>query len=300
MRRTGLVLAALLLAAPGAALAADKVQIGEGKTAPESMTATADGTLFAGSLAKGEIYRAAPGAATADKFIDRPADGPQSVLGVWADEADGLLWACYSQFGDNAPPSIARSFDLKTGASKGSYTLPAKAVCNDFSRGADGTIYIADTGLGGVFRLKAGASAPESWISNADLKGADGISVGPDGAVYVNSVFTSRLFRIPVNADGSAGTPVEITPSEPLKGTDGMRFGDDGKLYVAENANGRIDQLTLDGNKADVKPIATGLQGPTAMQKVGDTLWVLDAHINQMADPKFTGPYFMVPYSLGS
>ncbi|HVW92248.1 MAG TPA: SMP-30/gluconolactonase/LRE family protein, partial [Devosia sp.] len=277
MHRTGLVLAALLLAAPGAALAADKVQIGEGKTAPESMTATSDGTLYAGSLAKGEIYKAAPGATKADKFIDKPADGPQSVLGVWADEKDGLLWACYSQFGDNAPPSIARSYDLKTGALKGSYTLGPKSVCNDFTRGTDGTIYIADTGNGGVIRLKAGSSTPESWILNDNLKGADGISFGPDGAVYVNSVFTSGLYRIPVNADGSAGTPVEIMPSEPLKGTDGMRWGDDGKLYVAENANGRIDQLTIDGDKATVKPVATGLDGPTSMTKVGNTLWVLDS-----------------------
>ncbi|HVW93776.1 MAG TPA: hypothetical protein VHB74_14375, partial [Devosia sp.] len=69
--------------------------------------------------------------------------------------------------------------------------------------------------------------------------------------------------------------------------------------YVAENANGRIDQLTIDGDKATVKPVATGLDGPTSMTKVGNTLWVLDSHINQMSDPNYKGPYFMVPYSLG-
>jgi len=31
---------------------------------------------------------------------------------------------------------------------------------------------------------------------------------------------------------------------------------------------------------------------------VGNTLWVLDSHINQMSDPNYKGPYFMVPYSL--
>lgn len=148
------LMAGLTIISSGSALAADKVQIGEGKTAPESMTSTNDGTLYAGSLAMGEVFKAAPGATKADVFIQKPADGPQMILGVWADEKDSLLWVCYSQFGDKAPPAIARSYDLASGAPKGSFTLGEKSICNDFSRGADGSIYIADTGAAKVMRLK--------------------------------------------------------------------------------------------------------------------------------------------------
>ena len=39
-----------------------------------------DGTLYAGSIALGEVFRAAPDATTADKFVGRPADDPQAIL----------------------------------------------------------------------------------------------------------------------------------------------------------------------------------------------------------------------------
>ena len=38
---------------------------------PESLTATSDGTIYAGSLFEGGIFRVAPGAATAEQWIKR-------------------------------------------------------------------------------------------------------------------------------------------------------------------------------------------------------------------------------------
>ena len=295
-------LAVALLSAT-ATMAADKVQIGTGKVAPESMSATSDGTLYAGSIALGEVFRAAPGATSADKFIDKPADGPSAILGVFADEKGGTLWVCYSDLalfaGKAGMNSILRTYDLKSGTAKDSYDLGANSFCNDVTVAADGTHYIADTAGGRVFRLKPGATAVDSWSSDPQLKGIDGIAVGPDGAVYANSVTQSKLFRIDVGSDGSAAKVTELAPSQPLKGTDGMRFGDDGVLYVAENANGQVDAVTIKGDAATIKPVATGLDAPTALSKVGNTLWVLEAKIDKMADPSETGPYYMIPFSLG-
>ena len=305
MRRISVAITALAigLVSATATLAADKVQIGTGKVAPESMTATSDGTLYAGSIALGQVFRAAPGATTADKFIDKPADGPGAILGVFADEKGGTLWVCYSDLalfaGKAGMNSILRTYDLKSGEAKASYDLGAGSFCNDVTVAADGTHYIADTAGGRVFRLKAGATAVDSWSSDPQLKGIDGISVGPDGAVYSNSVTQSKLFRIDVGSDGGAGKVTELMPSQPLKGTDGMRFGDDGVLYVAENANGQVDAVTINGDAATIKPVATGLDAPTALSKVGNTLWVLEAKIDKMADPNETGPYYMIPFSLG-
>lgn len=305
MRTVSVVLAALMIALlPAAAsMAADKVQVGSGKVSPESMSATSDGTLYAGSIALGEVFRAAPGATTADKFIDRPQDGPQAILGVFADEKGGTLWVCYSDLalfsGKPGMNSFVRAYDLRSGDAKGSYDLGSGSLCNDVTVGADGTHYIADTAGGRILRLKPGATAVDTWSNDPQLQGIDGIAVGPDGAVYANSVTQSKLFRIDVGTDGAAAQITELAPSQPLEGTDGMRFGDDGVLYLAENANGQVDAVTIRGDAAIVNPVATGLDGPTALSKVGNTLWVLEAKIGRMNDPGETGPYYMIPFSLG-
>jgi sugar lactone lactonase YvrE len=305
MPRMSVALAALAVAllAATTSMAADKVQIGTGKVLPESMTASSDGTLYAGSLALGQVFRAAPGAPTAEKFIDKPADGPQAILGVFADEKGGTLWVCYSDLalfsGKAGMNSILRVYDLKSGETRATYDLGSGSLCNDVTVAADGTHFIADTAGGRILRLKPDATTIETWSSDSQLQGIDGIAVGPDGAVYANSVTQNKLFRIDVDVDGAAGRVTELAPSQPLKGTDGMRFGGDGILYLAENGNGQVDAVTINGDTAAIRPVATGLDGPTALSKVGNTLWVLEARISKMGDPSEAGPYYMIPFDLG-
>src|SRR5688572_19168362 len=61
---------------------------------PESITSTADGTLYIGSVGKAQIYRVPPGAATAEVFIQPGTGGMNQIFGVLADEGSGTLWAC--------------------------------------------------------------------------------------------------------------------------------------------------------------------------------------------------------------
>ena len=73
-----------------------KIQVGgNGNVFPESITSTRDGTLFTSSVGEGRIFRAAPGADKATAWTEKQP-GPHSVLGVYADEKSGTLWACYS------------------------------------------------------------------------------------------------------------------------------------------------------------------------------------------------------------
>ncbi|AKR55186.1 hypothetical protein GCM10011321_16290 [Youhaiella tibetensis] len=281
-----------VLAAPGAAYAVDQVQIGDQKVFPESITSTADGTLYAGSMPLGQVFKAAPGAETTELLIDRPTEGPAAVLGVYADEAAKTLWVCYSDpaafsGSPDAAPAQVKAYDLGTADLKASYNLEKGSFCNDIATTADGAAYVADTTNGSVMRLKPGADALDVWVKDAALAGVDGLSFGPDGALYVNSVTTGKLFRITMGADGAAGAITELTLSEPLKGPDGMRFGDDGKLYVAQNGAGRVDAVTIDGDTATVSKLKDGFDMPTAVTKVGDTLWVLEAKFSKMqeADP---------------
>ena len=61
--------ASALLASTAIAQEPAKVTIGSGaKEFPESVTSTADGTLYAGSTTHGVVYKVAPGATAGDTF----------------------------------------------------------------------------------------------------------------------------------------------------------------------------------------------------------------------------------------
>jgi hypothetical protein len=60
-----------------------------------------------------------------------------------------------------------------------------------------------------------------------------------DGTLYVNNVISSKLYRIPKDAAGKPGQPVEILLDQPVKGPDGRRAAN-GKLLLAENGSGKI------------------------------------------------------------
>src|SRR3954451_21683709 len=86
---------------------------------PESLTATSDGTIYAGSLYQGGIFRVPPGAATAEQWIKPGAKDSMSTLGVFADEKAGTLWVCSSNlaaFGvkplAGEKPVSLKAFDL--------------------------------------------------------------------------------------------------------------------------------------------------------------------------------------------
>jgi hypothetical protein len=91
----------------------------------------------------------------------------------------------------------------------------------------------------------------------------------------VNNVITNKLYRIPVDAAGKPGQPVEISTDQPVMGPDGMRAGN-GKLIVAENRSGKISAITVNGDKATVTVLKEGLKTPTGVEPAGDTLWIAE------------------------
>ena len=300
MRRTTAIAGLIsVLALSGAAFAADKVQVGDGKVFPESFAATPDGTLYAGSISMGVIFKAAPGATKAEKFIDKPADGPGAVLGVYADAKGGTLWACYSDlaiFGGKAGlPAVVRSYDLESGSLEQSYTLPDGSFCNDVTTGPDGSHYVADTAGARILKIRPNSTTLDAWLADKALAGVDGISFSPDGKLYANSVSAGTLMRVDINDDGTPGKVTPLTTSAPLKGPDGMRFGSDGVLYLAENGAGQADAVAIKDDTATITPVITGLDAPTAVDKPGPQLFVLEAKVDKMQDPNEAGPFYIVP-----
>ena len=245
---------------------------------PESITAAPDGGLILGSATKPTIYRAAKGETRASRWIDASADGAVTFLGVLSDFSTNTLWAC--EIGPrNAPgtpsPSTLLSFDLTSGALKTRWKLPGdSSLCNDFTVGPDHALYVSDTFNSTIYRLPPGKTAGEVFITNRALDGIDVLTF-LDGVLYANNVVAGTIWRIPMDASGKAGNPVNIWTDQPLKGPDGMRAAG-GHLFVAENANGRASMLTIAGDIAHVTVIQTGLKRPTAIEPAGDVLWVGD------------------------
>ena len=289
---------AIALATGGVARAADVVVPGS-TDFPESMTASADGTLFFSSFGNGRVWRAKPGETQASEFIKSGSNGLASALGVLADDKSNTLYVCSDNFsaaGIKIPGGTATSlklFDLKTGEAKGSIPTPGSpTLCNDIVVANDGTAYVSDSFSGQILRLKPGANAFEVWTQDPRWKvegkaQLDGIAMLADGAIYTNIFEGDGLYRIPVNADGSAGAITKLQTSRPLYHSDGLRaFGPNKLIMVEGETKGNLDLITVDGDNAKIETIKDGFDGPVSLVQVGDQIYVLDVPLRYLLGPE--------------
>jgi sugar lactone lactonase YvrE len=286
---------ALVAAACGASGTDREITFVDGRIFPESMTSTASGDLYFSSLGQNAVYRAAANTTQAVQWIPPKANGLNFVLGVLADEPDGVLWVCSSANGGrNGAPYVGetalKAFNLKDASFKASYPFPGNGLCNDIAVAADGTVYATDTNEARVLRLKKGAEALDVWAADSMLlRSADGIAL-KDGAVYVNTYSQGTLVRIPVNADSSAGTITKLDTSRGLVHPDGMRTIDKETMLLVEG-EGRLDEVTIAGNTANIKVLRSRLKDPTAVALAGGTAWVTEARIGLLDSSKDPGPF---------
>ena len=297
MRRLSVV-AFAVVACAALVQAADRstITFADGRIFPESLTSTKNGDVYFGSVGQSAVYRAAKGSSVATAWIKPQSNGLNQVLGVFADEKAGVLWVCSSATGGrNGQPVVGetalKAFSLKDASLKGSYPFPGGAgFCNDIAVAKDGTIYAADTTQNRIVRLKKGATMTDVWIQDAQqLAGADGIVLLDDGNVYVNSVTQSTLMRVPVKADGSAGAIEKLKVSQPIMGPDGMRSV--GKKTILLVEGGKLDEVTINGDTAQIKTLKDNMPGITAVTLVGNTAYLSEARLNarnQQGDP---GPF---------
>ena len=269
-----------VLACIARAATAAEILIADEKSQPESLTVAPGGVLIVGSASTPFVYKVRSGSASAEKFVDASAEGPGTFFfGMLADASTNTLWTCQLTPVPGKTPvqrhTALRSFDLESGAPKIRWNLPGdNSTCNDFAIGPDKALYISDTANSRIYKLAAGASTAELFLEDRALYGIDGITF-MNGTLYVNNVFSNNLYRIPVDAAGKAGQPVDIWMDQPIKGPDGMRAAN-GKLLVAENGSGKISVITVNGDKASVTVVKEGLKTPTAVEPSGDTIWIAE------------------------
>jgi DNA-binding beta-propeller fold protein YncE len=250
---------------------------------PESLTAAADGTLYVGSLATGQVVMFKPGVTEPEPFL--AGGDPKGVAGVLADSDSSTLYLCAVDLTTMPPTTEVRAYDLETKKLRRKYPFGAPAFCNDLALDTAGNLYVADS-FGKIHKLPRGGTALAVWSSDPLLApsspsgyGADGIAVDGQTAVFVNTFTDSRLLRIPINADGSAGTPGVISVQPPLQGPDGMRLLDAKTLVVVEGFSGRLTKIVLSGATGTATALATGLNGPTSVAVTGSHYWVSEGQL---------------------
>ncbi len=284
-------LAALAAASLAQAAAPAAIVIPGERITPESLTSTADGQVIFGSVGALTIFRAAPGAATAEAWIKPGTDGMAAIFGVLADDKSGTLYACSNSLGappagGAAPVPSLYAFDLKSGAPKAKYPMPGTgAFCNDIAVDAAGNAYVTDTNNMLVGKLAKGGKQIDVWA------GADG-AFGPKGGVLdgiavlgdrviVNALSTSKLFAVPIGQNGVAGKVVEIKTDRTVERPDGMRSFGSKDLLVAEGGGpGRLARVTITGDTGKVVTPKEGFpDGPVAVTVVGTTAYVLEGQL---------------------
>ena len=278
----------LFAAASVPAFAASDITLNVPMAFPESLTSTADGTVYIGSLNQGAVYRAKAGEANATPFITKQAGDFGLVLGVLADSSTDTLWVC----DDNGDKANLKTFSLKSGSAKKTYPLPGGGFCNDIAlKGKDA--YVTDTKNGRILKLASGGNALAEWYTNDKSDPSlDGL-VWQNGALYTNTYNGNHVIRISVNPDGSAGKGVNLATSMDVYQPDGMRLSSDGKMLMVEgrgkDGNGRLDEVTVSGNNATIRVIKDHYMLPTAVTTVGSTAYVLEAKLNYQRDPALKG-----------
>lgn len=248
---------------------------------PEGVAIGPDGWIWAGTDA-GDIFRIAPDGARHEVAFSLGG----FALGLAFDGA-GALFVC-----DLQRACVIR-VDLSTGETA-QWTHPALKIPNyPVVDAAAGRLLVSDSHEPdspgpGIFSFDLATGTPTLWFDGA-LSFANGLAMRDDDpALFVAETFARRITRIPINADGSAGTPG--TFADDLPGLpDGLAFDRAGNLVVACYEPSRLLRIPSGGGPAEVlveDPTAHTLCHPTNVAFAGDRLFAANLgrwHIAEVA-----------------
>jgi sugar lactone lactonase YvrE len=111
---------------------------------------------------------------------------------------------------------------------------------------ADGILYVASPSSGStpgtIWRIDTGAATPAATTLDDQAGDPNGLTLGPDGAVYYSDFSGDQVWRV-----DDLGARTQVTASA-ISQANGVLFDDDGTLLVASYATGTIHRLTLDAD----------------------------------------------------
>ena len=200
---------------------------------------------FFGSLAQRKIV-VTDGRGMVRDF-SRPDDKLDTVLGLTVDPRRQALFAVSTNgFEDSAKierRNAVLRYDLRDGRLVSRHEAPAAKQLNDVAVGQDGTLYVTDSEAGTLFRMRPGEAVLTPFGTPAVVRGANGIAVAPDGALFVT--LSTGIGRIDPR-DGSLKR-LDQPDSVVTGGIDGLYWYRGDLVGVQNSTNpGRIIRIRLD------------------------------------------------------
>lgn len=289
--RGAAALAAATMATAASAAPKSDIRIDDVHVYPESLSSTQNGWIYVGSI-KGVVFRAKPGSKLAEPWAY--PESVLSILGVLADPGNHTLWICSTPNSFRSPPALGVSalmaLDLNTGMQTAVYPFPGPAsACNDITVAKNGTAYVTDTPNGRVFTVKRGGKELELFAQDDRLKGIDGIAFSGDGTLYANIVTKGQMVRLDRDKTGKFSGVTQLQLSQPAAGPDGLRLISGHRFLQAEGNSGKITEVTIDGDHADITVLKEGLVSPPGVTSVGKTAYAIEGKITYLIDPKLKG-----------
>jgi sugar lactone lactonase YvrE len=194
------------------------------------------------------------------KDFSKPEDNLDCVLGLFVDSAQKQLYAVstngFLDEGQKQRRNAVVCYDLKNGLRVNRYEAPDANQLNDLTIAADGTIYATDSASGTLFRKTPSDKTLTPFGAKGALPGANGITFGADGKLYV--AISTGIARI----DLSTGAPKRLPQPDTVVtgGCDGLYWHGDDLVGIQNVTNpGRVIRIALDDR-------GTRISGITVLQ----------------------------------
>jgi sugar lactone lactonase YvrE len=290
---------------PGAAFSRDGFSLPGIDFYPEGIAVDDAGNFFVGSVATGAIVRAS----LAEGTISMPFDTSELVGVVGMVVHDGALWVCHSSPAAEEPVAEIVGFDLATNEEIARHPFPSEdeelaqgsGFCNDLTFDADGNLYATDSfgdvatnaedeRASRILRVAAGDLATdgpaEVWLADpefvvpADAFGMNGIAADGSDRVFAVRAAGGVIFEIPIESDGSAGTPVPLEPATPIDSGDGLELDGDSILIIQQSTLTRI--ALADGAVTTLSPPELATEFLTTFAVFGSSAWVVEGQLDHL------------------
>ncbi|MCX5194623.1 SMP-30/gluconolactonase/LRE family protein [Streptomyces sp. NBC_00249] len=263
---------------------------------PEGIASDArTGTVYVGSYADGTVYRARPGARTAEVFLPSGTDGRRTANGLRVDAARGRLWVTDSTSGVSV-------YDTASGVRLAHFEVAGDGprFVNDLTLTPDGTAYLTDSVRAVVYRVTpAQVRAGSGALTPAyDLSGH--LTPSPAGSYTLNGITSDPAGRYLLVVDMTAGDlhRVDLRTGElgrvaltggDLKAADGLDLSPAGVLRVAHNLPNTLTrwQVGADGRRARLVHGITdaSLQIPTTLTHTAGRTLVVRSQFDKDGGP---------------
>ena len=261
----------------------------------EGLAVGPDGNLYASAFFGNKIYRIEPDGKTsvfADLVSAYGADGGITV-GIAFDGKDAIYVAHTAE--SKVTPLLANvgarldltcrdaqvtqtglySVSLSTGkVDKVVIRADGYGFCflDDPAVGPDGSVYVSDLRLPGVWRIDPVKKIAELWSSDPLMwpgdnpssgaySGPNGVTISNDGkAVLVATSGEPKILSIPIQPDGKAGPATAIVSG--LGFVDGLEVDAEGNYYITEGGHNRQEIWKISANGKDRELIANNRTAP--------------------------------------